>query len=554
MKQSKKVFILVVVSWIILVGNVLAQSSKVYGKPSATYKAPQGFTIISYSKNWGTPLKLKEISQELLRNTYAKEITSLKKIYIYPDSPDGVLGYTHYDLRRDAKGNYIYGDNTYIEIFDAEGYKDVQDMAWVLSHEYGHHFTAYHLVNKEKKFFDQWRTTGYAKARNIGAHSKISYGNSHEGNVHMWDIAEIAAEDYVQLFGSPNAKKSIQYKDIQQRINENISQQFNYEIGFNMRPQENLGIPLAADVKGLETYWQRLSGMVQTNSTSLPITPTLRLVSKKEVAQGHFQYRLEWNEIPGNTQYEYTLIGYPDEPRIFPAPIKTVYSGESMYAILGSALKTNLKTGVQNLMVDEYTGRYVFDLFIKDSNNKMYKGKPFKVNFNYPVILNNSIYKDMHQTDWAYGSIKALTNRKLMVGSPDNYFYPLKYVTYTDMIVLLDRCLVQTEQQPRGSFTSLILKNKQVTQKDLDKLTKQDILTREDVAFLAYQYIVLKNPNLEQINGNTHFKDDANIKKKTEINYLAKRGILKGNNNYYFPQNNISRQELASILVELLKY
>ena len=554
MKCNRKVFMFILVSWIILVQSILAQNLSKYGKPLATYKAPQGFTITSYSEKWGAPSKLREISGELLKNTYAQEIAYLKNIYIYPDSPDGVLGYTYYDLRRDGRGNYIYGNNAYIEIFDVEGYRDIADMAWVLSHEYGHHFTTYHLVNKENKFFDQWRSTGYAKTRNIGAHPKINYQTDYEGGLHMWDIMEIAAEDYVQLFGSPNARKSIQYKDIQQRTYENVSHQFNYAPGFNMKPQENLAIPLAADVEGLEAYWQNLSGMVKTNTTQLPIKPQLRLVSKKEVAPGHFQYRLEWNEIPGNMQYEYTLIGYPDEPRIFPTPIKTVYSGESMHGIVGSALETNLKTGAQNLVIDDYTGRYVFNLFIKDSNNKIYSGVPLKVNFNYPVILNNTLYKDMHPTDWSYSAVKSLTDLRIMVGSTDNYFYPLKYVTYTDMGIIMDRCLAQNKQGPRGSFTSLILGNKQITQKELDILGKKPYLTREDVASLVYQYITLKEPVSEPTEDKTHFKDDENITKKSEINYLYKKGIVQGINGYYFPGNNISRQELASIVVELLKY
>lgn len=546
--------IFVLAGWLILAQGILARNTSDYGRPLATYKAPQGFTITSYSKKWGTPSRLKEISSELLKNAYGKEIAYLKNIYIYPDSPDGVLGYTYYDLKRDSKGNYIYGDNVYIEIFDAEGYNHIEDMAWVLSHEYGHHFTSYHLVNKENKFFDQWRSTGYAKVRNIGAHPKISYQIHNEGNLHMWDIMEIAAEDYVQLFGSPNARKSIEYKDVQQRIHENASQQFNFTPGFNMKPQENLGLDLAADVKGLEAYWRNISGMVKTNVAPPPISPQLRLVSKKEVAPGHFQYRLEWNEIPGDIQYEYTLISYLDEPRIFPTPIKTVYSGESMHGFVGSALGINPKTGAPSLVIDDYKGRYVFNLFIKDPNNKIYRGVPLNINFNYPVILSNTLYKDMHSTDWAYGAIKHLADLKIMVGSPDNYFYPLKHVTYSDMITVIDRCLAHKKEGFGGSFDALILQRKQIGQKELNELQKKTYLTREDAGLLAYQYMVLKDPSLELIKGNTQFKDDEKIKKKAEINYLHKKSIVKGTNGFYFPHSNVTRQELASIIVELLKY
>ncbi len=519
---------------VIAAKGIFAQNHSGYGKPFATYKAAEGFTITSYSSNWNTYSKLREIANELLSNEYGEEIAYLKNIYIYPDSPDGVLAYTHYDLTRNYSGNYAYKNNAYIEIFDGNTYKSVRDMAWVLSHEYGHHFTIYHLVNKENKFFNKWKNTGYAQVRNIVNHPKISYELDAIGDLYKWDIMEMAAEDYVQLFGSPNARRSVIYKDIQQKINENTSNQFNHTLGFNMAPQDNLEIPLAADVRGLEEYWRNLANLPKQKSNKVPKKPRLKLVTKKEVASGRYQYRIEWEDLPGNEKYEYTLVSYPEGEYNFPYPVKTVKPGEDTYATIGNGLRINPATGRQELILDDYNGRYTFVLYIKDGSNKIYRGEPLYVNFNYPVIEHKGLYKDMLPGDWSYDAISQLHKRKIMVGSPDQYFYPLKRVTYSDIITILSRIDASINMK------AVAVKNKDIT--------------RDDMALLLHHFMRAKKASLDEINKNPNFKDQVSISNKKEVNALYKAGIIGGNNGSYYPKNYVTRQELASVIIRILKY
>lgn len=514
--------------------GVFAQSRSGYGKPFATYEAAEGFRVTSYSSNWNTSSKLREIANELLSNEHGAEISYLKNIYIYPDSPHGVLAYTHYDIARSYSGNYSYKDNAYIEIFDGKQYNNTRDMAWVLSHEYGHHFTIYHLINKENKFFDQWRNTGYAQVRNIVNHPKIRYDTDPMGDLYKWDIMEIAVGDYVQLFGSPEARKSVIYKDIKQKIDENISSQFNYVPGFNMEPQDNLEIPLAADVRGLEEYWRNLGGLPKQKSNKVPQKPKLRLVTKKEVATGRYQYRIEWDELPGNEAYEYTLVSYPEGEYGFPYPIKTVKPGEAAYAIVGNALRTDFATGKQHLVLDDYNGRYTFNLYMKDKSNKIYGAEPLHVNFTYPVVEHKGLYKDMLPTDWSYDAVSQLHKRKIMVGSPDQYFYPLKRVTYSEAITILSRIDSNISMKPVP--------------------IKSKYITRDDMALLLYHFMKAKKLSLDGMKENPNFKDQARIANKEEVNYLYKRGIIGGSNGYYYPGNNVTRQELASTMMRMLKY
>lgn len=532
--QSRyRIIMLILVISIITTKGVLAKNRRGYGKPFATYTAAEGFTITSYSEKWNTFSKLRQIANELLSNEYGEEISYLKNIYIYPDSPDGILAYTHYGLTRSYQGNYTYNNHAYIEIFDGNQYSSTADMAWVLAHEYGHHFTIYHLINKENKFFDQWKSTGYAVARNIIKHPKISYQIDAIGDLYQWDIMEIAAEDYVQLFGSPNARKSIIYKDIQQKIHENIGNQFNDTYGFNMIPQKNLEIPLAADVRGLEQYWRSLAGFPKQVSSKVPMKPKLSLVSKKELASGRYQYRLEWEQLPGNEQYEYTLVSYQEGEYTFPYPIKTVRPGEDLYAIVGNGLKTNPKTGAQQLILDDYNGRYTFILYMKDKNNKVYRGDTLSVNFNYPVIEHKGLYKDMHFTDWSYDAIRQLNQRKIMVGSPDHYFYPLKGVTCVELTSILERI--------DGSINWGTLPSKNL------------YMTRDDASLLIHQYVKSKEIPLRETKKNLDFKDHNSILNKKETEFLFRAGVIGGNNGYYYPKNKITRQELGAMLIRLLK-
>ena len=533
-KSVYRCMLLVIIMSLIITKAVFAQSRPGYGKPYASYTAPEGFTVTSYASNWNTTSKLKEVAKELLANEHGEEIAYLKNIYIYPDSPDGILAYTHFDLTRNYLGNYQYQDNAYIEIFDGNHYMNMREMAWVLSHEYGHHFTIYHLINKENKFFNKWQTTGYARARNIVTHQEIVYQADAIGDCYKWDIMEIAAEDYVQLFGSPNARRSVIYKDIQQQIDEQITSQFNYVTAFNMKPQDNLGLPLAADVRGLEQYWRNLAGLPKQTSNAVPREPNLRLISKKDVGSGRYQYKIGWDQLAGNEGYEYTLISYPDGAYEFPYPIKTVRPGEPTWAIVGNGLKTHVATGKQELVLDDYSGRYTFRLHMKDKYNKIYSSNPLHVNFNYPVIDYKGLYKDLEPLDWSYDAARQLYGRGIMIGSPDKYFYPLKSVTYYEFTTILNRINGPINWKPVG--------------------IKHNEITRDDMALLLDHYIRAKGLSIKETKRSATFKDYANISNKKQVNNLQKKGLIGGSNGYFYPRNNLTRQELASIVLRILKH
>lgn len=165
------------------------------------YVGESGVTFESYSYKWKTIDQLKALEKEMLQNKHGKELPYLGKVQIFPDYPagDNVLG--QYYARYETQGDKIrYSRDRMIQLYGGDKYNTPELMATTLSHEYGHHFTYYYLIEGEKASPSKWLSSQYAKARGLDKYSKV-------GSEYIWSLPEILAEDYVQLFGSENAIK-----------------------------------------------------------------------------------------------------------------------------------------------------------------------------------------------------------------------------------------------------------------------------------------------------------------------------------------------------------
>lgn len=365
MKKIVHFFVIFVCAVFLYTTDLYAKQRLEYGEPLYTYTGENGLNIISFSENWSTEQRLAEIYYELLNNFHGDEINYLECIYIYPDSPDGINGAYYESSTINIDGKYEYGNDSYIEIFNANYYNDISEIAYTLSHEYGHHFTYYYLITSENKYSNQWYDTEYAKIRNLDEYEEVDYGDSSISEyVRQWDIAEIAACDYFQLFASPNAKKSIMYKDITERVQQNSSDYYSSN-SFNAMPQENLSIPLATDVDGLYEYWARLAG----KNVYQPTIPQKAMPYIKDSQNVYFgdnmRYTIAWTEIPDGEIYEYTVVMYPSGMPFFPTPIKTVKTGEIMEANIGSDV-VNTDDGEIYGILDNLKGEYEIRVFTKD--------------------------------------------------------------------------------------------------------------------------------------------------------------------------------------------
>ncbi len=355
--------------------------------PVQIYISEVGPDIISYSDKWNTQEKLKQIFDELYNNFHSDEINSLKYIYIYPNSPYGIRGAYYESSILINNNKYLYGDNAYIEIFNGDEY-DLQQIASVLAHEYGHHFTFYYLINSENKYYNQWYNTEYARIRQLHKYKDVDYGTTNEYTYrHEWDITEILAEDYVQLFGSPLAKTSTDFKDITECLEENIMEYY-IESTYNSLPQENLNLPLATEVDGLYNYWLNLAGYT-SNQPTISKKPIPYLKNSEVVYFGNnIKYTIAWDEILDGNIYEYTLIMYPTENPYFPVAIKTVVTGEEMSANLGSDVKYNEKDELYGIL-ECMEGEYEIKLFIKDSKGFIFSSEILYYDFTAGVSRYN---------------------------------------------------------------------------------------------------------------------------------------------------------------------
>lgn len=365
---------------IIYSSTIYAKPRMEYGDALQTYTPIIGPKIVSYSKQWDSAEKLEEVYNELLNNFYSDEINYLDSIYIYPDSPEGINGAYYESSTINNRGKYSYENNAYIELFNGDEYVDISQLALTLAHEYGHHFTFYYLITSENKYYNEWYDTKYAQIRQLHKYEDINYGTLDEiSYTHQWDIAEILAFDYVQLFGSELAKKSFDYKDITERINEGIVDYYTPN-NFNLLPQENLILPLAADVDGLYEYWLDLAGSYgcQPKLQEKPI-PYIKEI--EDVYYGdNKKYTIAWTEVPGNKIYEYTLIIYPTGMPFFPTAIKTVVTGEEMEATIGSEV-INYDDGNIYGFLEDLKGEYEIRVFVKDSDNFIFSSETLFYDF-----------------------------------------------------------------------------------------------------------------------------------------------------------------------------
>ncbi|WP_105615016.1 hypothetical protein [Vallitalea okinawensis] len=367
--------IYVLISSLILIGLAVFYYST--DKPVSVYKGQEGTRIISYSNNWKDVKKLELLYHELLNNFHGEELKYLEGIYLYPQKED-VAAY-YYDDYYERDGGISLGKKARIEIYNMDEYNQIEEIARVLAHEYGHHFTTYYLIEKERKGQKQWTETEYAKIRQFYMYPLVkSYDDKLDPLKHRWDISEIAAEDYVQLFGSDLARNSIDFKDVEERLEDSIYQYSYTNVDFNLIPQENLDIPLAADVVGLFEYWyEKVTG---TKPVIMPqtLSYTNLIIEENDVLEGYKSHLVNW--IPINDAEEYTLIMYPKGDNSFPEPIKRIEKSDKTVARLGSGIKS-LDDGRVNAIKKDLKGTYSLTLFARDQFGFIHRVADEDINF-----------------------------------------------------------------------------------------------------------------------------------------------------------------------------
>lgn len=295
------IFIIIFLSQDVLAKEILEEDIEIAPKVFATYKA-NNLTITSYTKTW-TKSMLEKLYIELLNNFHGDELSYLSDIYLYPDSPEGVNG-LYYDNIYLQNGEYVLGENSCIKLFNADRYNTIEKIAYNLSHEYGHHYMIYNIMQKENIYYPDIRKSKYFKIRNLENYPVVC-DETKKNYLYHWDILELMADDYVQLLGSSNAKKSYDYKSIDELLKEG-KPLYDNKLAFNLRPQINPYLPLAADVDGLYSYILWIGGF--TLKLEAPEKPKLDKIAV-------------YKSIDNKPTYKITL----QKPQRFIEKVKVLY-------------------------------------------------------------------------------------------------------------------------------------------------------------------------------------------------------------------------------------
>lgn len=372
MKVVAYIFFVTIFSFNIFNITYANENSKIYGLIKKN-----NLTIISYSKNWNNS-SLEALYRELLNNTISNEIQYLSKIIINASGNSNVFAEYNDDISVNKDGTYHLGHNATITINYGNRYKNIKDIAYFLSHEYGHHYTLYNIVKYEQIYPSELLlNTEYGNLRNLRNYP-ISYNISRNYN-YIWDIQEILANDYVQLLGSKTAKQSYKYKDNLQKVQEGLESQEYEPLFYNALPQQNKYLPIATSVNGLLKYFLKIANYNYFADNSIIKLP--KIVNIKEIKQSYGkQYILLYDRDINNKNLEYTVIMHPKDSNFTIFPLKTLNYNEEPIVIFGNTQYKD-KNGKLYTYSESYEGKYEFIIYSKDSSGLIFASEPFIYDF-----------------------------------------------------------------------------------------------------------------------------------------------------------------------------
>ena len=369
-------------------GMTLA-ANKTESLSDTTYHTELGFSVVSYSDKW-TGDKLIEVYEELLNNTHGEEMEYISEVIINPggselDDENWIVAGTQ---SSEEKTFYFYLDLpaliprsleyaisptvSVIQLYNMDAYDTIAEAAPTIAHEYGHHYTIYYFLQDDDAAHD----SGYYGLRGLEAYGDkiFNYDTASYYENYEWDIYELAAEDYVQLMGSPNAKLTQEFMDVQDLRGTNS---YEYEIiePINAFPQKNIYIPLADEIVGLSDFYY--SFIEEESNVQVLESADFNLEIQKESSK---RYTITWTNICTDPGALYTLVCY-DSNGEFYRVVRTVWGDEEATAMIGKGPTWTSGSYIRWWDDEIYKEDRIFRLYLTWPDGRMQASEPFHVDF-----------------------------------------------------------------------------------------------------------------------------------------------------------------------------
>ena len=371
----------------------LSQNNSKNNDALFTYQATESLTFYSHSESWDEQ-NLNLLYQELLQNKHGKEIETLHEVIVLSEEDQVALA-LHQTDETEKYLNISFGalpddlriqfkqDVTVITLYGGDQRNTVESMAASLSHEYGHLYTFYYMFDdalfslSDTKYADLRDSTG----NNLND-SSIPIGNYI--NEHHNFLFEVAADDYVQLMGSPATRQVVDFLDVRQSLaGMKYPNDIEFSMAQNAQPQENLTLPLASEVPGLADYFYSFidedtpTPQQERQEMNITITSGSQGYDLMGGYRTFTHYDLQWNTpYPDGTIY--TVVCH-DTGNYQITPIKTVHPGQSG-ATIGTV--TGVNGSYVNSSADKIDqGTKIFYVIAQLPDGTYYKSEPLQHTF-----------------------------------------------------------------------------------------------------------------------------------------------------------------------------
>ncbi len=359
---------------------------------SGRYISPEGIEFVSRSDEWDES-DLELLYEELLRNEHGEELYHLSTVTVYPHKDEQAAAthqnssqlcsvpFSHTLLPEGFEVEYFRRGGV-ITLYDGDGITTVDGMADSLSHEYGHHYTRYHMLDcSGEEVYD----TEYAKLRGLNTDNSYTDGDGDDSfymDNHYKYVLEIAAEDYVALMGSPASREIIDYKDIMESL---YLDSYSWIASRSSAVQENLTIPMACEMEGLADYFY---SFLNEEAPEYDIKKEMNIrINKRSQSYnlvGGYRtfvyYDVEFDKVYGEDATYVLTVYDPEDFYHTVQPVRTVTSGEKALCRVGNAVR-NLGSSVVYNDDKIAKGTKVFIVNVITADGKLYTSAPFSYTF-----------------------------------------------------------------------------------------------------------------------------------------------------------------------------